>query len=149
MSVGPLTKMEFNRAARLYCLRWSPRSLGVVRALLVYDPGGPVPRLSKVAESFGMTPQQANVLRGRFLERMKGDGAAKKLPAEQYMQSVDPALTDAALLAFTDDIKTLVKRGYSDEQIAEFLHANDVKISSADLITFLGALNEDQGSGSR
>lgn len=149
MSVGPLTTKEFNRAARLHCLRWSPRSLNVVRALLVYDPDGPVPQLSKIAKSFGMTRQQANILRGRFLERMKGDVATKRLPAEQYMQSVDPALINAALLGFSDDIKTLVKRGYSNEQIAEFLHGNDVNVSSADLTIFLGALNENQGSGSR
>lgn len=149
MGVEAMTKKEFNRIARLYCPRWSPRSLDVVRSLLVYDIEKPAPRLADVARFFGMTRQQANILRGRFLERMKADVAAKRVPAEQYMQTVDPALIDPALLGFKDDIKLLVKRGYSDEQIAGFLHANDVKISSADLTTFLGALNENQGSGSR
>ncbi|CAH0356002.1 hypothetical protein [Aquabacterium sp. CECT 9606] len=141
MSSDAVTAEEFDRIARLHCRRWEARSLDVVRALLVDQR-----RISEVAEAFGMKPQQANVLRTRFLDRMKSKGAVK-LPAEQFMQSVNPAAQASVLDPFKDDIKQLVKRGYSEAQITEFLNVNDVQVSDTELTTFLGAMNENLGSG--
>lgn len=132
---------DFDRVALLHCGRWEARSLQVARALLV-----DLKRLSDVAEEFGMKPQQANVLRNRFLERMR-QKAVVKVPAEKYMQSVTPSNT-SVLEPFRTDLKQLVTHGYSEAQIEEFLRANDVKISSKELSKFLGAMNGNENTGS-
>lgn len=139
MSSNAVSAEEFDRVAKLHCRRWEARSLSVVRALLVDSQ-----RLSDVAEKFGMKPQQANVLRSRFLERMR-KAAVVKMPAEQFMQTVTPASL-SVLDMFKDDIRQLVKRGYSEAQIVDFLYANDVQVTTDELITFLGAMNENSGS---
>lgn len=90
-----------------------------------------------------MTRQQANVLRARFIERMEKT-AAVKVAAEEFMQQVTPA---NALDTFKDDIRQLVKRGYSEAQIADFLRANEVRVSAKELTNFLGAMDENSGSG--
>ncbi|PLX76729.1 MAG: hypothetical protein C0607_03440 [Azoarcus sp.] len=94
-----------------------------------------------------MTPQQANVLRTRFIERMKSKGAVK-LPAEQFMQSVTPASASvpSVLDPFKKEIRRLCKSGYSEAQIADYLRANDVKVPAKELTNFLGAMNENVGS---
>lgn len=139
MSSDAVSAEDFDRVARLHFRRWGERSLNVVRALLVDSR-----RITDVAEEFGMKPQQANVLRSRFLDRMKSKGVVK-LPAEQFMQSVTPARA-SVLDPFRNDIKQLCKRGYSETQIADFLRANDVTVPAAELTNFLGAMNENLGS---
>lgn len=142
MSSDAVSAEDFDRIAKLHCRRWEPRSIGVVRALLVDSR-----RISDVAAEFGMTPQQANVLRARFIERMKSKGVVK-LPAEQFMQSVTPASASvpSVLDPFKNDIKQLCKRGYSETQIVDFLRANDVTVPAKELTNFLGAMNENVGS---
>lgn len=139
MSSNAVSAKEFDRVARLHCRRWTARSLDVVRAVLVESKG-----LTEVAKAHDMTRQQVNVLRTRFLDRMKR-AAVVKLPASQFMQTVTPA-SASVLDTFRDDIRQLVKRGYSQEQIADFLQANEVQVSAGELTTFLGALNENAGS---
>lgn len=130
---------DFNRIAQIHCQRWEPRSLEVVRALLVAGE-----KLSIIANKFHMKPQQANVLRTRFLERMRRE-AIVKLPAQEFMQSVTP--NSPILEPFKNDIKQLLKGGYSETQIIDFLHANDVKITVKELTIFLGAMNENFSFG--
>ena len=92
-----LTADEFERVSLLHCRRWAARSLLAVRALLVERK-----RMTDVAEQFGMKPQQVDVLRNRFLEKIRR-GVAVKLPAEQYMGTVAPA-TLSVLSPFAADI---------------------------------------------
>ena len=126
---------EFDRIARLHCQRWEARSLAAVRALLVEQA-----RLSEVGEQFGMKPQQVTVLRSRFLERVRRE-AAVKLPAEQFMQRVQPERV-SVLEPFRNDLRQLKKRGYSIAQIGAFLQANSVKVPMKELRRFLEAMNE-------
>lgn len=137
-SSNAVSAEEFDRVAKLHCRRWEDRSLDVVRAILGHQEG-----VAAVAERFGMTRQQANVLRARFIERMEKT-AAVKVAAEEFMQQVTPA---NALDTFKDDIRQLVKRGYSEAQIADFLRANEVRVSAKELTNFLGAMDENSGSG--
>ena len=88
-----------------------------------------------MAKESDMTPQQANVLRARFVEYMRLE-AIVKVPAEKFMMSVIPANT-SVLQTFKKEIKQLNKRGYSEPQIMEFLAANDMKVSAKELYTFL------------
>ncbi len=138
-SSNAVSAEDFDHIAKLHCRRWEDRSLDVVRAILV-----DLMTVTDAAEKFGMTRQQANVLRTRFIERME-KAAAVKLPAEQFMRKVLPA-NAVSLDTFKDDIRQLVKRGYSKEQIAEFLRANDVRVSERELSTFLGAMHENSGT---
>ena len=78
-----------------------------------------------------------------LIERME-KAATVKVAAEEFMQKVTPA---NAIDPFKDDIKQLVKRGYSEAQIADFLRANDVRVSAKELTNFLGAMDENSGSG--
>lgn len=128
---------DFDRVATLHCGRWEARSLQVARALLVDSR-----RLSDVADQFGMKPQQANVLRNRFIERMR-QKAVVKVPAEQYMLSVTPS-NMSVLEPFRTDLKQLLTHGYSEAQIEEFLRANDVKVPMKELSKFLGAINGNE-----
>lgn len=130
-----LAEDDFEEVARLHCHRWEARSLKAVRALLVDGE-----RLADVAKEFGMRPQQVNVLRSRFLEAM-GRAGVVKITAEQFMQKVTPATS--VLEPFKKDIKQLTKAGYSESQIAEFLHENKVKVSAEELKSFLGAIYEN------
>lgn len=139
MAGETVSAKEFDRVKRLHCRRWEARSLDAVRALLVDRK-----RISDVAEQFGMKPQQVNVLRARFFERMRRE-AAVKLPASQFMGTVAPA-NSSVLEPFKADIKQLVKRGYSTAQIADFLRANDIKVPARELNDLVGAINENSRS---
>lgn len=140
MTTDAVTAEEFDRIAELHCRRWSEQSIQIVRSLLVEEK-----RISVVAEEFRVKPQQANVLRSRFLERMRRE-AVIKLPAEEYMQRVTPA-NSTVFDPFKKDIKQLIKRGYTESQIADFLRANDVKVKVRELSKFIEAMNENLSSG--
>jgi hypothetical protein len=127
---------EFDRLAELHCRRWGDASRGVVRSLLVDGKG-----LTEAAAEFGMSTQQAVVVRRRFLERI----ANGRVRADQFMQKVKPA--GRRLAMFKDDIRQLSDRGYSVAQIAEFLKANKVDVSTVELTTYIGALNESSRPG--
>jgi hypothetical protein len=130
-----MTGDEFDHATALFCSRWEARSCDVVRALVVdCEP------LSSVASRYGMTPQQANVLRRRFLHNVRR-AAVLKVPAEQFMRKVAPSGT-SVLQLLKKDLKQLVNGGYTQAQIEEFLRANDVDISAEELTEFLKVLNE-------
>ena len=131
---------NFERVAQLYCRRWEKRSLNVVRSLLVDKV-----RLSEVAEKYEMKPQQANVLRSRFVECMRR-ASAVKMSAENFMHSVPPEGT-SVLEPFKTDIKQLITNGYSETQISEYLKANGVNAPAEELTTFLRIINENLGSG--
>ena len=134
MPNNALSAETFERFARLHCRRWEARSLEVVRALLVESK-----RVTDVASQFGMKPQQAVVLRTRFLDRMREKGAVK-VPATEFMQSVMPP-NASPLDPFRDDLKQLVEHRYSVEQIKEYLQRNDLQVSEIELTAFLEALN--------
>jgi hypothetical protein len=130
-----MTPEEFDHAAALFCSRWETRSRDVVRALVVdREP------LSSAASRFGMTSQQANVLRQRFLHNIRR-AAVLKVPAEQFMRKVAPSGA-SVLELFKKDLKQLVNGGYTQAQIEEFLRANDVDIPAEELTEFLKVLNE-------
>ena len=135
-----VAREEFDRVAALHCAGWEARSIAAVRCLLVDGE-----RLSEVANKFGMSPQQAVVLRTRFLDRV-ATAAVVKLPASEFMREVAPAHEDK-LKPFTKDVKRLLRRGYSRDQIVEFLMANQISVTVAELNTFLGAMNENASPG--
>lgn len=120
---------EFKRLVELHCPRWAARSIDIVRAVLVDSKTVP-----SVAKEFGIKPQHARVLLKRFIERARKTGGVK-LPAEQFMQSVKPAMP--GLEPFRIDIGKLTRNGYAFEQIADFLRANEVKFSDDELKDFL------------
>lgn len=115
----------FQRAAS-ECKRWSERSLGVARALLV--DGKP---LSDVAAAYEMKPQQANVIRARFVEK------AKEARLKQFMKQETPKQLSAALEPFAADMATLRDKGYSVDQIVAYLADNGVQASVTTVRTFM------------
>lgn len=105
--------------------RWSERSLDVARALLVDGKG-----LAAVAAKHEMKPQQANVLRTRFLE------LARKEQLESFMAREKPkAIT--ILEPFGEQMRALRERGYEDGQIVAFLRENGIKTTAKSVKQFL------------
>jgi hypothetical protein len=136
---APITAEEFDRAAALHCSRWEARSRDVVRALVVDRES-----LSTVAARFGMKPQQANVLRRRFLDSVRR-AAVIKMPAEQFMRQVTPS-SIALLNLLKKDLKQLVHGGYSAAQIEAFLRANELDIPTEELTEYLKVISENARS---
>ncbi|ENZ74758.1 MULTISPECIES: hypothetical protein [Pseudomonadota] len=130
MTINAVSAEDFDRVARQHCRGWGPDSLSVVRALLVN-----LERPADVAKKFDKTPQHVNVLKKRFLDKM-AKAAAVKVPADQFMLQTPPA-NASVLEPFKSEITKLVRHGYTDEQIGEFLKANDVDVDAQELVTFL------------
>jgi predicted component of type VI protein secretion system len=126
----------FNRVASSKC-NWSERSLGVAKALIVE---GKSPSAVAAAMDPPMTPQQANVLRTRFLakaEELRQED--EKARVERFMQREKPKSPVAALVALEDfaaEMQVLRDKGYTDEQIVSFLQENGVLTSPATVRKF-------------
>lgn len=114
------------------CSRWSERSLGVVRALLVDG----VP-LSEVAAAHDMSPQQASVLRARFVSKSDNAEPAR---VEAFMQREKPKLATTALEPFSGDMQTLRDKGYTIEQVVAYLKENGVQASATTVRKFLRSI---------
>lgn len=122
---------RFARVASL-CRNWSDRSLSVARALLV--DGDP---LSRVAEAHDMKPQQASVIRARFVKK---DTPTVTSRVKAFMQREEPKGPISRLEAFSTDIKTLRDKGYTVEQIVAFLAENGVEVRPDVVQTFLESI---------
>lgn len=115
---------QFDRVASK--CKWSERSLNVAKALIVDE----LP-LSEAAAANTMSPQQANVIRTRFLAK------AEKLRVEEFMKREKPKSPNSALAAFAVEIRTLRENGYTIPQIVSFLKENGVSTSPTSVRTFL------------
>lgn len=101
--------------------KWSERSLGVAKALIVDG----VP-LSEAAAAHQMSPQQANVIRGRFLAK------AEQARVEAFMEREKPKRVNSDnLKPFATQMQTLRDKGYTVTQIVAFLEENGVTTSPA------------------
>ena len=83
-----------------------------------------------------MRPQQLYELRKRFLQL---DNKPVKVPASAFMAEVPPDRS-TVFEPFKPHIRRLVKRGYSNAQIADYLSQNGIEISGRELIDLIGAL---------
>ena len=115
---GLLNEDEFERVAASRCGGWSARSLDAARRVFVYGQ-----KTALVATHLGMKPQQVNVIRERFLTRL-----AAKVSVGEYMGEVKPD-RDVRLAPFKGQVRVLIKSGYSAQQIADFLRANDIAMT--------------------
>jgi transposase len=105
--------------------RWSARSLSVAKVLLVEGAS-----LSEAAAAHEMSPQQANVIRGRFLAK------AEALRIEEFMRREKPKLASSALEPYSAQMKTLRDKGYTIEQIVAYLKESGVFTSPTTVRTF-------------
>lgn len=124
--MGRTPRMEarhFDQLATQYG-RWTARSLGVVRALLVDGK-----KLADAAAAVGMKPQQANTLRWRFLH------LAETKRAEAFMAQHAPAAH--AIDPYASNLKLLHVRGYSVAQMQDFLKGEGVKVTVKELRRYL------------
>ncbi len=87
--------------------------------------------LSEAAAAHQMSPQQANVIRGRFLAK------ADKHRVEEFMAREKPKLSSTALEPFSAEIKTLREKGYTIEQIVVFLKENGISTSPTTVRNYL------------
>nr|BCT99726.1 partition gene repressor [uncultured bacterium] len=118
---------QFERVASK--CKWSERSLGVAKALIVGDVS-----LSEAAAAHSMSPQQANVIRARFLAK------AEKLRMEEFMRREKPKLSSSALEPYSSQMQTLRDKGYTIEQIVAFLKESGVSTSPTTVRTFLRSI---------
>lgn len=138
VSATEVSPEVFDHVAAQHCAGWEERSLNAVRSLLVDRK-----RLKDVAKEFGMTPQHANTIRRRFLNYV-AKAAIVKVPAEEFMAQEPPANAKviSPLELFRSELRRLLTCGYSDEQIGDYLRANDVQVSADELSIFLGAMKK-------
>jgi len=118
---------QFERVASK--CKWSERSLGVAMALIVEGVA-----LSEAAEAHTMSPQQASVIRSRFLAK------AEKLRIEEFMRREKPRLSSSALEPFSGQMQTLRDKGYTIDQIVAFLKESGVSTSPTTVRTFLRSI---------
>ena len=126
MSSTPEIDNELFKRVSLQLRRWSDRSLNVAKALIIDG----IP-LSEAASIHKMSPQQANVIRSRFIEK------ADKVRLESFMEREKPKLPKMELDSFKLEIQTLHDKGYTVEQIITFLTENNVTVSTATIRNFL------------
>ena len=103
--------------------------MGVAKALIVGDVS-----LSEAAAAHSMSPQQANVIRARFLAK------AEKLRMEEFMRREKPKLSSSALEPYSSQMQTLRDKGYTIEQIVAFLKEDGVSTSPTTVRTFLRSI---------
>jgi transposase len=116
---------EFTRIAAAECKRWSSRSLGVARALLVDGQ-----TLSDVAAAETITIQHAYVIRSRFLNK------CKQARLNEFMKRESPR-PPMLLEPYKDEVRSLRDKGYSIAQIVAFLSENGVETSATTVRAFL------------
>ena len=127
---SPAPRMAAAQFARVASkCKWSVRSLGVAKALIVGDVS-----LSEAAAAHAMSAQQANVIRARFLAK------AEKLRMEEFMRREKPKLSSSALEPYSKQMQTLRDKGYTIEQIVAFLKESGVSTSPTTVRTFLGSI---------
>jgi len=126
MSPAPEIDNELFERVSLQLRRWSDRSLGVAKALIV--DGLP---LSEAASKHDMSPQQANVIRTRFIEK------ADKVRLQSFMEREKPKLLKLEFETFKPEIQTLHDKGYTVEQIITFLAENNVIATASTIRNFL------------
>jgi DNA-binding CsgD family transcriptional regulator len=113
-----LSSQDFERMASTL-QRWSAKSLGVARSLLV--DGLP---LGEVAKAHAISPQQANIIRKRFLEKVEKDRI------DAFMSREKPENEIVDITPYTREIKMLSSKGYTSEQIALYLKENSLATTS-------------------
>lgn len=118
---------QFERVASK--CRWSERSLGVARALLV--DGVPLP---EVAAAHDMSVKQARVLLTRF------NAKAESQRLQDFMQREKPKLATSALEPFSNEVRTLRDKGYTINQIVAFYKENGVETSPTTVRNFLRSI---------
>ncbi|WP_272688284.1 hypothetical protein [Providencia sp. PROV041] len=118
---------QFDRVASK--CRWSERSLGVARALLV--DGVPLP---DAAAAHDMSVKQARVLLVRFAAKAESERL------EAFMQREKPKLATTALEPYSSEVRTLRDKGYTIEQIVAFFKENGVKTSPTTVRNFLRSI---------
>ena len=123
MAFPGMDAAQFDRVASK--CKWSERSLGVARALIVDSVS-----LSEAAAAHSMSVQQANVIRTRFLAK------AEKQRMEDFMRREKPKLS-SALEPYLAQMQTLQANGYTTDQIVVYLEESGISTSQAIVRRFL------------
>jgi hypothetical protein len=116
-----LTPEDFDRVASTL-LRWSPKSLGVARALIIDR----MP-LGEVAKANAISPQQANVVRKRFIDKVEQDRV------NSFMSREMPKQKGMDITPFMKQINLLSSKGYTSEQIVLYLKENGLATTPKDI----------------
>ena len=116
-----LTPEDFDRVASTL-LRWSPKSLGVARALIIDR----MP-LGEVAKANAISPQQANVVRKRFIEKVEQDRV------NSFMSREMPKQKGMDITPFMKQINLLSSKGYTSDQIVLYLKENGLTTTPKDI----------------
>ena len=123
MAFPGMDAAQFDRVASK--CKWSERSLGVARALIVDSVS-----LSEAAAAHSMSVQQANVIRTRFLAK------AEKQRMEDFMRREKPKQS-SALEPYLAQMQTLQANGYTTDQIVAYLEESGISTSQAIVRRFL------------
>ncbi|WP_349809675.1 hypothetical protein ABQY58_025000 (plasmid) [Xanthomonas hortorum pv. hederae] len=117
---------EFDRVAAL--CRWKPHSLAIARWILVDGLS-----IAQTAKSFGVSAPHARILMHRFHAR------AEKERLVSFMKQ-EPPKQNTPLEPFSSEITTLQEKGYSAEQIVEYLKRNGVATNAAKVRKFIRSI---------
>ncbi len=116
-----LTPEDFERIASTL-LRWSPKSLGVAKALIIDR----MP-LGEVAKANAISPQQANVVRKRFIDKVEQDRV------NSFMSREMPKQKGMDITPFMKQISLLSSKGYTSDQIVLYLKENGLATTPKDI----------------
>lgn len=123
---------EFDEIAAKHCSRWSAQTIAIVRSILVDNK-----KPSDVARERELNKNSVNTMKYRFLEIARR-ASAVKVGADEFMLKEIPA--ERSLEAFTADIRKLVSKGYSDQQVSDFLRLNNVISDTNELSDFIKSI---------
>jgi hypothetical protein len=134
-----LTRAQFDRAVA--DSRLEAGSLAAGRAVLVEGRSAP-----EVAREAGLTRQRVHAIKARIL-KLHEAASVVKVTAAQYMAS--RPRREEVLAAFAGELRRLVARGRGVDEMRQYLLANDVKATAAEIEAMLsekkGRSHEDGG----
>jgi DNA-binding CsgD family transcriptional regulator len=132
MPIFQIRAKDFDSFTKRYCSLWKPQTLAAARCCLVDGK-----TTAEVAEQFSLTKNHVLTLRARFVRLYANPPV--KVVAAAFMQTAAPEGLPG-LQPLRKEIRRLVSAGYSEQQIADYVRQNKVKVKATVLRQFVRGL---------
>ena len=126
-------------------LRWGEKSKSILRTFFDDEKKHTI---KEIAEHHQVMPQHVHTLKNRFfklLEKSNKPGTteiehSENVSVEEYMAKNPPRLSKNTLLPYTNSLLILRNKGYSYDQLLDFLKSNEITVSMTTLSNFFSNL---------
>lgn len=119
-----LTAGEFDEIVNTTCGRWSAESRQVVRCVLVQKES-----VAETAANIGLSTHRVNILLSKFA------GKIREFRLLKFKDQVPPEFQ--SLEEYRQEIETLARDGYTEDQIVLYLEKNGCKTTAERLASFM------------